>query len=212
MRSVPTMHGIFWLNSADNNSYRTHVELRIARQGDLLVVSKYVFKHKFLVFKLKNKFINYCNLLLLSALLLSGNSMAQHSHGVLTPGVTFPPDDSVLSESPRMITMSFRVDVSLLKLALYTADEKWINIGFQYTPDNYTHSYVFPIPGELAASEYYIARWSVTDERRRLLNGEFKFAFGDGAIPPSETIESLVSDRVEVLPSTGSYRIGRDQN
>ncbi len=161
---------------------------------------------------MNSKLIKYCVSLFLLGLLTSGNSMAQHSHGVLTPGVTFPPDDSVLSESPRMITMSFRVDVSLLKLALYTAEEKWINIGFQFTPDTYTHSYVFPLPGELPVSDYYIARWSVTDERRRLLNGEFKFAFGDGAIPPSETIESLISDRIEVLPSTGSYRIGREQN
>ena len=161
---------------------------------------------------LKNFFGKYFKLLLSALLMFSPSpSMAQHTHGILTPGVTFPPDDSVLNESPRMITMSFRVDVSLLKLALYTAEEKWINIGFQYTPDNYTHSYVFPIPDELPASEFYIARWSVTDERRRLLNGEFLFAFGDDAIPPSETIESRVSDLEEVLPSTGSYRIEREE-
>lgn len=139
-------------------------------------------------------------------LLLSSVAIAQHSHGILTPGVTFPQDDSVLIDPPQMITMSFRVDVSLLKLALYTADEKWINIGFQFIPDSFTHSFVFPIPGELPPSEYYIAKWAVTDENRRLLNGEFKFSFGPGAIPPSETIDSRVSDLEENLPSTGSYR------
>lgn len=149
---------------------------------------------------------------LLSALLwllAPSASLAQHSHGILTPGVTFPPDDSVLTEPPQMITMSFRVDVRLLKLALYTADDEWISINFQYDPSRLSHSFVLPIPGELPESDYYIARWSVTDDRRGLVNGEFLFAFGDGAIPPSETIASRVSDRVEVLPSTGSYRYER---
>ena len=85
----------------------------------------------------------------LLGLLSSTNSLAQHSHGVLTPGVTFPPDDSVLTEPPQMITMSFRVDVRLLKLALYTAEDEWINIDFQYDPSRFSHSFVLPIPGEL---------------------------------------------------------------
>jgi hypothetical protein len=148
----------------------------------------------------------------LLGLLSSATTLAQHSHGVLTPGVTFPPDDSVLTEPPQMITMSFRVDVRLLKLALYTAEDEWINIDFQYDPSRFSHSFVLPIPGELPKSEYYIARWSVTDDRRGLVNGEFTFAFGSGAIPPSETIASKVSERVEILPSTGSYRYQRPTN
>ncbi|GJM12131.1 MAG: hypothetical protein DHS20C12_05340 [Pseudohongiella sp.] len=146
------------------------------------------------------------------ATLISTTALAQHSHGILTPGVTFPPDDSVLSESPQMITMSFRVDVRLLKLALYTAEGEWISINFEYDPSRLSHSFVLPIPVELPESEYYIARWSVTDDRRGLVNGEFSFAFGPGAIPPSETIASQVSDKVEVLPSTGSYRYERPSN
>lgn len=146
---------------------------------------------------------------LLLALLAPTASLAQHTHGILTPGVTFPPDDSVLNEPPQMITMSFRVNVRLLKLALYTADDEWISINFQYDPSRLNHSFVLPIPEELPESEYYTARWSVTDDKRGLVNGEFKFAFGSGAIPPSETIASRVSDLVEVLPSTGSYRYER---
>lgn len=103
--------------------------------------------------------------------------------------------------------MSFRVDVRLLKLALYTANDEWIDIGFAYDPSRMNNNFVLPIPGELPPSEYYIARWSVTDDVRGLVNGEFKFAFGPGAIPPSETIESQVSDKIEVLPATGSYRL-----
>jgi hypothetical protein len=75
-----------------------------------------------------------------------------------------------------------------------------------------SHSFVLPIPGELPESDYYTARWSVTDDRRGLVNGEFNFSFGAGAIPPSETIDALVSDKVESLPSTGSYRYQRDTN
>ena len=59
---------------------------------------------------------------LILTMLLSTNAYAQHSHGILTPGVTFPQDDAVLIDPPQMITMSFRVDVRLLKLALYTAE------------------------------------------------------------------------------------------
>jgi len=135
------------------------------------------------------------------------HAVAQHSHGVLTPGVTFPTDDSVLDESPQMIMMSFRVDVTLLKLALYTAEGQWINIGFSYDPNRMADSFAYPLGFELPDSEYYIARWSVTDGKRGLLNGEFKFSIGDEAIRPSEIIASKVSDAVESLPSTGSYRV-----
>ena len=115
-------------------------------------------------------------LALLLAITLPGSVLAQHSHGVLTPGVTFPQDDAVLRDAPRMITMSFRVDVKLLKLALYTSTDQWINIGFAYEPERNDRSYVYQIPGELPESDYYIARWSVTDGRRGLLSGEFKFS------------------------------------
>ncbi len=137
----------------------------------------------------------------------AGFAAAQHSHGALSPGVTFPPDDSVLAAPPRMITMSFRVDVRLLKLALYTAGGEWINIGFVYDPGRIGQSFVYPIGFDLPAADYYIARWSVTDDRRaRLLNGEFRFAFGDGAIPPSEFIENQTGGGEEILPETGAYR------
>jgi hypothetical protein len=138
---------------------------------------------------------------------LPNHAVAQHSHGVLTPGVTFPTDDSVLDESPQMIMMSFRVDVTLLKLALYTAEGQWINIGFSYDPNRMADSFAYPLGFELPDSEYYIARWSVTDGKRGLLNGEFKFSIGDEAIRPSEIIASKVSNAVESLPSTGSYRV-----
>ncbi len=150
--------------------------------------------------------------ILIGGVLLCSQAVGQHSHGILTPGVTFPQDDAVLFDPPRMITMSFRVDVRLLKLALYTAEEEWIDIGFTYQPDQMDSSFVYPIPFELPDSEFYVARWSVTDDRRGLMNGEFRFAFGPDAIAPSETIANRVSDRIEVLPSTGAYRLDAIQN
>jgi len=162
--------------------------------------------------KLVRKLLQFISITLLLSLGCFQLALAQHSHGILTPGVTFPKDDSVLNVSPQMITMSFRVDVKLLKLALYTDQGNWINIGFQYDPSRLSHSFVYPIQSELPPAQFYVARWSVTDDERRLLNGEFKFSFGPGAIPPSETIDSIVSDKVEVLPSTGSYRLGAEKS
>jgi methionine-rich copper-binding protein CopC len=136
-------------------------------------------------------------------------SMAQHTHGVLSPSVTFPQDDAVLTEEPKMLTMSFRVDVRLLKLALYTDQGEWININFIYDPSRVNHNFVYPLTDALPQAEYYVARWSVVDERQRFLNGEFTFSFGPGAIPPSETIEaSYRSIEEENLPSTGAYAQG----
>lgn len=141
----------------------------------------------------------------------SNLTLAQHTHGVLSPSVTFPQDDSVLTEAPRMLTMSFRVDVRLLKLALYTENGEWIDIGFIYDPSRVNHNFVLPIPSELPQADYFIARWSVVDERQRFLNGEFTFSFGPGAVPPSETLEaSYRSVEEENLPSTGAYLRGRD--
>ncbi|MGI9249970.1 MAG: copper resistance protein CopC [Pseudohongiellaceae bacterium] len=119
--------------------------------------------------------------------------------------MTFPQDDAVLINPPQNITMSFRVDVRLLKLALYTDDGQWIDIGFRYEPERFTTGFVYPL-GDLPMATYYVTRWAVADENGRLLSGEFRFAFGAGAIPPSETIAAQISDEEEVLPDTGSYR------
>ncbi len=154
------------------------------------------------------KRIKYGFLVLFSALSLSLTPMsfAQHTHGVLSPSVTFPQDDAVLRDAPRMITMSFRVDVRLLKMALYTNDGQWIDIGFSYDPSKMEHNFVMLIPGELPRADYYVAEWSVVDESQRFLRGEFLFAFGPGAIPPSETIEaSYGTIAKENLPATGAY-------
>lgn len=150
----------------------------------------------------------FCALLWLGC--LQPVAVAQHSHGVLSPSVTFPPDDATLLEAPELLTMSFRLDVRLLKLALYTDNGDWIDIGFRFDPSSFDNSYVYELPS-LPPATYYKVEWSVVDERQRFLAGEFRFAFGPGAIPPSETIAATFKDAAEEsLPSTGAYVPVRD--
>lgn len=204
MRPVAPMHGVFWLSWQGRHAGHL-LNCRLFCKLELEPMQSH---NQTSIATLVQSLLQPLLLSLLLALLFVQSAAAQHSHGLLTPGVTFPQDDSVLRDPPQMITMSFRVDVVLLKLALYTANDEWINIGFQYDPKRMHHSFVYPLPAELPESEYYVARWSVTDDTRRLVNGEFRFSFGPGAIPPSEVIASRVSDLKEVLPETGSYRVG----
>ena len=51
---------------------------------------------------------DFLSVILLAGLFFSPALPAQHSHGILTPGVTFPQDNSVLAEPPQLITMSFQ--------------------------------------------------------------------------------------------------------
>ena len=158
-----------------------------------------------------NKNLRHLRCACLLALLLSGSAGAQHSHGVLSPSVTFPPDDAVLLQAPDLLTMSFRLDVTLLKLALYTDNGDWIDISFRYQPGQLEKSFVYPLP-VLPEAAYYLVQWSVVDDRQRFLNGEFRFAFGPGAIPPSETIAAGYKDVAEEnLPATGNYAQGTDR-
>lgn len=160
---------------------------------------------------MRNKLMTMVNrhsnrfLLWLALSLLPACAVAQHGHAVLSPSVTFPQDDAVLLEAPEMLTMSFRVDVHLLKLALFTDGGDPINLGFTYDPSRTNHNFVFRLP-ELPPAAFYVAEWSVVDTSRRFLTGAFRFAFGPGAIPPSETIAASYKDvSEERLPATGAY-------
>ena len=157
-----------------------------------------------------NNYVRYIRCICLLLVLISPSSpaRAQHTHGVLSPSVTFPQDDAVLLQAPDLLTMSFRLDVTLLKLALYTDNGDWIDINFRYQPGQLDKSFVYPLP-VLPEANYYLVEWSVVDDRQRFLNGEFRFAFGPGAIPPSETIAASYKDVTEEnLPATGNYAQG----
>lgn len=142
--------------------------------------------------KLKAAFLP--SLLLICALLIgpmtSFVSVAQHAHEAGPPllGVSSPKDDSVLAKMPPVIVLSFRSDVRLLKLRLLSAGRQHIDIGFYYDPSRVDNNFVWKLP-VLPASSYYIVAWSVVDESNQLVEGEFNFAVGDEAIPPSEFIE-----------------------
>lgn len=149
---------------------------------------------------------------ILSLLVLwTAASTAQHSHGVLSPGTTFPKDDSVLVSAPQSIILSFRVDVRLLKLILLAEDGRWVDIGFRYDPDRVGDSFVYPLQESLPPAKFYTVKWSVLGDNNELMNGEFSFAFGDGAIPPGEYLENLDSGLTEILPETGSYHDKADE-
>jgi len=123
-------------------------------------------------------------------LVLGVTVSAQHAHEAGPPllGLTSPKDDSVLAKIPPVIVLSFRSDVRLLKLRLLSAGRRNIDIGFVYDPNRVDNNFVWRLP-PLAASSYYIVAWAVVDETNQLVDGEFTFAVGDDAIPPSEFIE-----------------------
>ena len=133
-------------------------------------------------------------ILIISALLLgifiSLNATAQHAHEAGPPllGRTSPQDDAVLARMPPVVVLSFRSDVRLLKLRLLSAERRHIDIGFSYDPERVDNNFVWKLPA-LPESSYYIVSWSVVDEDNLLVEGEFNFAVGDEAIPPSEFIE-----------------------
>jgi len=126
----------------------------------------------------------------LSGLLVSASTLAQHAHEAGPPllGVTSPKDDSVLSRVPPVVVLRFRSGVRLLKLRLLSAGRQHIDIGFAYDPNRIDNNFVWRLP-ELPASSYYIITWSVVDEDNQLVEGEFNFAVGDDAMLPSEFIE-----------------------
>lgn len=137
---------------------------------------------------------------------LAPASLAQHGHAALSPSVTYPQNDAVLTSAPRNLTLSFRVNVRLLKLSLYTESGDYIDIGFVYDSQRTNNNFVLPVPVALPPARYYIASWSVVDGQQRFMNGEISFSFGPDARAPSEIIASEAgSIEEENLPATGSY-------
>jgi len=127
----------------------------------------------------------------LSLLLCGGTPVyAQHAHEAAAPllGLTSPKDDSVLATVPPVVVLSFRSDVRLLKLRLLSAARRNIDIGFYYDPARVRNNFVWSLP-PLTQSSYYIVAWSVVDDTNQLVDGEFRFAVGADALPPSEFIK-----------------------
>jgi methionine-rich copper-binding protein CopC len=115
---------------------------------------------------------------------------AQHAHEAGPPllGLTSPKDDSVLATVPPVVVLSFRSDVRVLKLRLLTAARRNIEFGFTYDPERVRNNIVWSLP-PLPKSSYYIFTWAVVDETGQLVEGEFRFAVGVDALPPSEFIK-----------------------
>jgi methionine-rich copper-binding protein CopC len=126
----------------------------------------------------------------LALLLCCAPAVAQHAHEMGPPllGLTSPKDDRVLASAPSVIVLSFRSNVRLLKLRLLSAARRNIDIGFSYDPTRIHNNFTWTLP-PLPKSSYYIVAWAVVDETDQLVDGEFRFAVGSDALPPSEFIK-----------------------
>jgi methionine-rich copper-binding protein CopC len=119
-----------------------------------------------------------------------GTAWAQHAHeaGPSLLGSTAPKDDSVLPTVPPVIVLSFRSNVRLLKIRLLSAGRHNLDIGFEYDPSRVSNNFVWKLK-PLPKSSYYIVAWAVVDETNQLVDGEFRFAVGADAVPPTEFIK-----------------------
>lgn len=94
-----------------------------------------------------------------------------------------PADDAVLPVAPQSLQLHFPASVRLVKLALRDSDSGLTDIGFRYDPQSsQVYTQVLPV---LGVADYYTVEWAVLDDSEQLVKGNFHFAFGPGARPPS---------------------------
>lgn len=126
--------------------------------------------------------------LVLLACLPFGSALAQHAMHDMggEPAMTVhstPADDAVLPAAPQSLQLHFPATVRLVKLAVRDSGSGLTDIGFRYNPAaGQMYSQALP---ELAAADYYTVEWAVLDDNEQLVKGNFHFAFGPDARPPS---------------------------
>ena len=106
-----------------------------------------------------------------------------HSTKLLNKTESHPHHDAVLKKAPESISLSFPVQVRLVKLVLRDENHRWIDIDFRYSPVP-DSVFEWQLP-ELADSAYYTADWAILDHGKDLVRGSFSFAFGPKAQAPS---------------------------
>jgi len=145
---------------------------------------------------------------LASVLTLAANPVyAQHSlHGPRYSGDlevdTLPADDTVAATAPAVVTLRFNAYARLVKLALRSAENELVNIGFRYTPVP-NRVFIQELP-ELPASTYYAVEWAAIDENNEILYGTFHFSFGPDARKPSAILAEQEDTRHIMVPD---YRL-----
>lgn len=131
---------------------------------------------------------------------LSGVQQAQAQH-VMTINSnsdveleSAPVDDEVLESSPRELMLRFSTYVKLVKLTMKDPEEKFVNIGFRYSPD-VSRVFFLDLP-ELPVAPYYTVEWTAIDPLNLVARGSFNFSFGPDAAPPS----TLIPEEEELDP------------
>ncbi|MEX2469502.1 MAG: copper resistance CopC family protein [Pseudohongiellaceae bacterium] len=110
---------------------------------------------------------------------------AMHDMGA-EPAMTVhstPADDAVLPAAPQSLQLHFPETVRLVKLAVRDPGSGLTDIGFRYDPKS-SQMYTQALP-VLETADYYTVEWAVLDGNEQLVKGNFHFAFGPDARPPS---------------------------
>lgn len=132
--------------------------------------------------------------LLPASLLVSGVD-AQHAMHNMGGGdseliqETMPSDDAVLATQPDMLMLHFGPMVRLVKLAVRTSDSDLLDIGFRYNPSA-GHEFTQRLP-QLQAADFYTVEWAVLNTDESLVKGNFHFAVGPDARPPSYYLNQM---------------------
>jgi len=129
-----------------------------------------------------------------TAVFFAGTALGQHaghnmSNMSATELQTMPADDAVLASAPERLMLHFDSDVRLVKLALRDADSDLLDIGFRYRPVT-GMEFMQSLPA-LPDSDYYRVEWATLDADGELSKGNFHFAFGANARPPSYWLEQM---------------------
>lgn len=129
------------------------------------------------------------------ALLISGPTL-QAQHAMHNMGgdsdlevETMPANNAVLGNQPENLMLHFGPMVRLVKLAIRTPESELLDIGFRYNPEA-GHEFMHRLP-RLQAADYYKVEWAVLDSEDSLIKGDFHFAFGENARPPSYYLDQM---------------------
>ncbi|GAB5499097.1 MAG: hypothetical protein PsegKO_14080 [Pseudohongiellaceae bacterium] len=133
--------------------------------------------------------------LAVSGSLLVSGAQAQHTMHNMGGGdselsvQTMPADDAVLANQPQMLMLNFGPMVRLVKLAVRTSESDLLDIGFRYNPRP-GHEFTQRLP-QLQAADYYTVEWAVLDDTETLVKGNYHFAVGPNARPPSYYLNQM---------------------
>jgi methionine-rich copper-binding protein CopC len=133
--------------------------------------------------------------LAVSGSLLVSGAQAQHTMHNMGGGdsevsvQTMPADDAVMASQPEMLMLNFGPMVRLVKLAVRTSESDLLDIGFRYSP-RAGHEFTQRLP-QLQAADYYTVEWAVLDDTESLVKGNFHFAVGPNARPPSYYLNQM---------------------